>query len=173
MWLAELAREAYTNAVDKGFWEDSSAKSAIATKVALIHTEISELHEAVMDPDLANEIEKEGADIVIRAIDLAASLGFSDKLIQGIIDDIEEEYEEDPNKVPNAISQLLDMHYAASGITRADRRREISDRDLSLMWLIRLTFIFMHSLGVKDFESALRSKMEHNKTRPKMHGREY
>ncbi|CCJ32873.1 MazG-like family protein [Caloramator australicus] len=84
MKISELCKEAHTNASDKGFWEDifdikflrldeMHWNNAIAARLALIHTEVSEATEALRKDDFEN-FKEELADIVIRVADLAGGL---------------------------------------------------------------------------------------------------
>ena len=75
-------KKAHENAVNKGFWPDLGSSEAAdyqyAAKVALIHSEASELLETIRHrnpqsrkiPDFTS-IEEELADIVIRVMDMA------------------------------------------------------------------------------------------------------
>lgn len=78
-----IAQMVHLNAVDKGFWED---KPTIDREVALIHGEVSELHEEYRKGHLPNQpyyradgkvegINAELADIVIRCMDFAEGYG--------------------------------------------------------------------------------------------------
>lgn len=75
----ETADTAHANSVDKGFWD---ATSDDGTKIALMHSELSEALEAVRKPELEGHIneshtllEEELADTVIRIMDFASSKG--------------------------------------------------------------------------------------------------
>jgi NTP pyrophosphatase (non-canonical NTP hydrolase) len=60
----------HKTAVDKGFWPDGINDNVIGTKIALIHSEASELLEAVRKDMGAGKIADEIADIIIRTLDL-------------------------------------------------------------------------------------------------------
>lgn len=85
MKIRKLVEEAHLNARDKGFWEDIDEinfagldrqhwNNAIATRLALIHTEVAEATEALRHMNFEN-FKEELADVVIRVCDLAGGLG--------------------------------------------------------------------------------------------------
>lgn len=93
MHINDLCKEAYQNAEKHGFWEDYDRiiklavdktlynndfkmlmNNAISTRLALIHSEVSEALEALRKDDNEN-FREELADVVIRIGDLCGGLG--------------------------------------------------------------------------------------------------
>jgi len=69
----ELVRQAHDYAVRQGFWPDSRSHGEV---VALIHSEVSELLEAIRAVPCPQEhIAEEMADIMIRVADFAGYFG--------------------------------------------------------------------------------------------------
>lgn len=83
--LNAMAASCYSNSANHGFWPNGSEGRNKGEQVALIHSEASELLEAVrMDPKAPSEHcpeitaeEEELADIVVRVMDYAAGHGLN------------------------------------------------------------------------------------------------
>jgi NTP pyrophosphatase (non-canonical NTP hydrolase) len=76
--LDDVVQEAYSCALDKGFWTERQSwpfNVRVTVAAALIATEASEIIEAVRHRELQDDIAAEIADVVIRAADLAGFLG--------------------------------------------------------------------------------------------------
>lgn len=65
--LHEIAR-------DKGFWEGEYTHDKIGNKLALVHSEITEVLEAIRKNHGSEKVVEEIADTIIRLLDLYAAL---------------------------------------------------------------------------------------------------
>lgn len=71
--LDATAKELHDNAVAKGFWEPNKSDTHIIfylKQLAMIHSEVSEVLEAIRKEKGAEKIVEEFADIIIRVLDL-------------------------------------------------------------------------------------------------------
>lgn len=104
MEISKICELAHQNAADKGFYEDlelvvvngyskNMMNNAIATRLALIHSEVSEALEALRVNNYT-EFQEELADIVIRVCDLAGYLKID------LDDKIEYKMEKNKNRKP-------------------------------------------------------------------------
>lgn len=69
-----LGREIHKTNVEKGFWKDPEMMDKYAAKLALIHSEVTEVLEALRKSQGADKVTEEFADILIRTFDLYATL---------------------------------------------------------------------------------------------------
>ena len=72
--LDALAAILHETAVEKGFWEGEINYDKIGNKLALVHSEVTEVLEAIRKNKGSEEIVEEMADVVIRLLDLYAAM---------------------------------------------------------------------------------------------------
>lgn len=76
MYLDDLAVELHRTAAAKGFWDnyEDSPNEFICTKLALIHSEVTEILEAIRKSKSEEEVLDEFVDVIIRTLDLYAGM---------------------------------------------------------------------------------------------------
>ena len=85
--LDALSSLIHETAIAKGFWEGPINHDKIGNKLALIHSEVTEVLEAIRKNKGSKEVVEEMADIIIRLLDL-----YSDMYIAGFVEhSLEEE----------------------------------------------------------------------------------
>ena len=72
--LNDFAQEVHRLARDNGFYEREEEDSFIGYRLALIHSEVSEVLEAYRE-DAVHKMDEELADIIIRVLDVCAFMG--------------------------------------------------------------------------------------------------
>ena len=65
--LHEIAR-------DKGFWEGEYTHDKIGNKLALVHSEVTEVLEAIRKNQGSEKVVEEIADVIIRILDVYAAM---------------------------------------------------------------------------------------------------
>ena len=75
--LDQMAFDLHDNAVEKGFWEPNNPDTHVVfyiKQLAMIHSEVSEVLEAIRKEKGEDKIVEEFADIIIRVLDLYAGM---------------------------------------------------------------------------------------------------
>ena len=85
--LDALAATLHQTAVDKGFWDGEINYDTIGNKLALVHSEVTEVLEAIRKSKGSEAVVEEMADIVIRLLDLYAAMR-DENLIEHSFDEI-------------------------------------------------------------------------------------
>lgn len=68
--IEELSAVIHLNAKSKGFWDDNNGIIFYLKQLAMIHSEVSEVLEAIRKEKGEQQIVEEFADILIRVLDL-------------------------------------------------------------------------------------------------------
>lgn len=87
--LQSLSRELHETAVEKGFWDGRVDINFVLAKLALVHSEVSEVLEAVRKQQGSEKIVEEMADTIIRLLDLYYGMyevGWVDDSLDHILD---------------------------------------------------------------------------------------
>jgi|GEM_PF-1121762 hypothetical protein len=72
--LDVLAALLHETAIEKGFWSSPKNFDVFGNKIALIHSEVTEVLEAIRKNKGSEQIVEEMVDILIRTLDLYASM---------------------------------------------------------------------------------------------------
>ena len=72
--LDVLAALLHETAIEKGFWNSPKNFDVFGNKLALVHSEVTEVLEAIRKNKGSEEIVEEMSDILIRTLDLYASM---------------------------------------------------------------------------------------------------
>ena len=92
--LDALAAILHETAIEKGFWDGPKNHDKLGNKLALVHSEVTEVLEAIRKNKGSEEVVEEMADIIIRLLDLYAAMRNSEM----ITDSLEEALENKINK---------------------------------------------------------------------------
>jgi NTP pyrophosphatase (non-canonical NTP hydrolase) len=72
--LDALSAILHETAKEKGFWEGQYSYDKIGNKIALVHSEVTEVLEAIRKNQGSEKIVEEMADIIIRLLDVYAAM---------------------------------------------------------------------------------------------------
>jgi NTP pyrophosphatase (non-canonical NTP hydrolase) len=72
--LDALAAVLHETAIEKGFWDGETTYDKVGNKIALCHSELTEVLEAIRKSKPKELVVEEFADVIIRVLDLYAAM---------------------------------------------------------------------------------------------------
>jgi NTP pyrophosphatase (non-canonical NTP hydrolase) len=72
--LDALSAILHETAIEKGFWDGEYSNDKIGNKLALVHSEVTEVLEAIRKSKGSEEVVEEMADVIIRLLDIYAAM---------------------------------------------------------------------------------------------------
>lgn len=72
--LDPLSALLHETAVEKGFWDGEISHDKIGNKLALVHSEVTEVLEAIRKSQGSEKVVEEIADVIIRLLDVYAAM---------------------------------------------------------------------------------------------------
>ena len=75
--LHEIAR-------DKGFWDGEYNHDKIGNKLALVHSEVTEILEAIRKSQGSEKVVEEMADVIIRLLDVYAAMRNEEQVLHSL-----------------------------------------------------------------------------------------
>lgn len=94
----ELAAEIHPVNVEKGFWGPPVMMDKYAAKLALVHSEVTEVLEALRKSQGSRAVTEEFADIFIRSLDLYGTLVEAGEADPGLYEIMLEKMETNKNR---------------------------------------------------------------------------
>lgn len=82
--LDALSAIIHETAKDKGFWDGEYSYDKIGNKLALVHSEVTEVLEAIRKEQGSEKIVEEIADIIIRILDLYAAMRNEEHVVHSL-----------------------------------------------------------------------------------------
>lgn len=82
--LDALAAILHETAKEKGFWEGEYSNDKIGNKLALVHSEVTEVLEAIRKSQGSEKVVEEIADIIIRILDVYAAMRNEEQILHSL-----------------------------------------------------------------------------------------
>jgi NTP pyrophosphatase (non-canonical NTP hydrolase) len=82
--LDALAAVLHEIARDKGFWDGEYSHDKIGNKLALVHSEVTEVLEAIRKSHGSEKIVEEMADVIIRLLDVYAAMRNEEQVLHSL-----------------------------------------------------------------------------------------
>jgi len=82
--LDVLAATLHETAIEKGFWDGEYNHDKIGNKLALVHSEVTEVLEAIRKNQGSEKVVEEIADIIIRILDVYAAMRNEEQVLHSL-----------------------------------------------------------------------------------------
>ena len=82
--LDALAAMLHETAIEKGFWDGEISHDKIGNKLALVHSEVTEVLEAIRKSHGSEKVVEEIADVIIRLLDVYAAMRNEEQVLHSL-----------------------------------------------------------------------------------------
>ena len=82
--LDSLAAVLHETAREKGFWDGEYSYDKVGNKLALVHSEVTEVLEAIRKSHGSEKIVEEMADVIIRLLDVYAAMRNEEEILHSL-----------------------------------------------------------------------------------------
>jgi NTP pyrophosphatase (non-canonical NTP hydrolase) len=82
--LDALAATLHEIAKEKGFWDGEYSHDKIGNKLALVHSEVTEVLEAIRKSQGSEKVVEEIADVIIRLLDVYAAMRNEEQILHSL-----------------------------------------------------------------------------------------
>ena len=82
--LDALSAMLHETAIEKGFWEGTISYDKVGNKLALVHSEVTEVLEAIRKSKGSESIVEEIADVIIRLLDVYAAMRNEEQVVHSL-----------------------------------------------------------------------------------------
>jgi len=82
--LDALAAMLHETAKEKGFWDGEYSHDKVGNKLALVHSEVTEVLEAIRKSHGSEKIVEEMADVIIRLLDVYAAMRNEEQILHSL-----------------------------------------------------------------------------------------
>lgn len=82
--LDTLSEVLHETAIQKGFWDGEYTHDKIGNKLALVHSEVTEVLEAIRKDQGSEKVVEEIADTLIRLLDVYAAMRNEEKVLHSL-----------------------------------------------------------------------------------------
>ena len=82
--LDALAAMLHETAKEKGFWDGEYSHDKVGNKLALVHSEVTEVLEAIRKSHGSEKVVEEMADVIIRLLDVYAAMRNEEQILHSL-----------------------------------------------------------------------------------------
>lgn len=98
--LDALAAVLHETAKEKGFWDGEYNHDKIGNKLALVHSEVTEVLEAIRKSQGSEKVVEEIADIIIRILDVYAAMRNEEQVLHSLDEVLHNKMEKNKTRPP-------------------------------------------------------------------------
>jgi len=82
--LDALSAVLHESAKEKGFWDGEYTNDKVGNKLALVHSEVTEILEAIRKSHGSEKVVEEMADVIIRLLDIYAAMRNEEQILHSL-----------------------------------------------------------------------------------------
>ena len=98
--LDALAAVLHETAREKGFWDGDYSHDKIGNKLALVHSEVTEVLEAIRKSHGSEKVVEEMADVIIRLLDVYAAMRNEEAVLHSLDEILHNKMEKNKTRPP-------------------------------------------------------------------------
>ena len=98
--LDALAAVLHETAKEKGFWDGEYNHDKVGNKLALVHSEVTEVLEAIRKSQGSEKVVEEIADIIIRILDVYAAMRNEEQVLHSLDEVLHNKMEKNKKRPP-------------------------------------------------------------------------
>jgi NTP pyrophosphatase (non-canonical NTP hydrolase) len=98
--LDALSAMLHEVAIEKGFWDGEYTNDKIGNKLALVHSEVTEILEAIRKRQGSEKVVEEIADTIIRLLDVYAAMRNEQEILHSLDEILQNKIEKNKTRPP-------------------------------------------------------------------------
>ena len=98
--LDALSAILHETAIEKGFWDGEYTHDKIGNKLALVHSEVTEVLEAIRKSYGSEKVVEEMADVIIRLLDVYAAMKNEEEVLHSLDEILQKKMEKNKTRPP-------------------------------------------------------------------------
>jgi len=98
--LDALSAILHETAKEKGFWDGEYSHDKIGNKLALVHSEVTEVLEAIRKSQGSEKVVEEIADVIIRLLDVYAAMRNEEAVLHSLDEVLHNKMEKNKSRPP-------------------------------------------------------------------------
>ena len=98
--LDTLANLLHETAIEKGFWDGEYNHDKVGNKLALVHSEVTEVLEAIRKSHGSEKVVEEMADVIIRLLDVYAAMKKEETVLHSLDEILHKKMEKNKTRPP-------------------------------------------------------------------------